>query len=309
MDKLLIYKKGLNFWHRRNDLPLSDRNISDFEVGIEEDFVIVELDGSQNWKYKVENVSIKVDLGAIENFTDRFVLLDRLKEINYTPYSKSFEIFGDLYIEKEEKSQSVTTVAQTGSINLPIRNKCSMISIEGTITEITGVDFSGAGLYFGKKYTFYNNTNANVNFKHLGSSVVKFFFPNLVDFILKPNETIEFIYKVEAGSNKLYYVGAIQNTANSTKVYKNINSNTLIDNSFHEATVYVLLTCNITIPSGLRTDFNCNFKTFTGAIGNFLTQGTVINTESDGDVLNEKSMCHLSVFSTNNYILTGGGLN
>lgn len=86
-NKLLIFKIGLNFWHRRNNNPLSDRNISDFEVSIDNNFVIVELDGSQNWVYKVENVSILVDtIGTTEIFANRLLLIARLQEIGYTPY-------------------------------------------------------------------------------------------------------------------------------------------------------------------------------------------------------------------------------
>lgn len=87
MDKLLILKLSSgNFWHRRNDLPLTDRNISDFEVSIDEFFVIVEKDGSKSWKYEIENVTIKVGAGAIETFIDREDLRNRLVALEYTPY-------------------------------------------------------------------------------------------------------------------------------------------------------------------------------------------------------------------------------
>lgn len=86
-NKLLILKIGLNFWHRRNQNPLSDRNISDFNVSVDDNFVLVELDGSQSWVYKVENVSIWVDtLGTIETFTNRLNLIARLQQLGYTPY-------------------------------------------------------------------------------------------------------------------------------------------------------------------------------------------------------------------------------
>lgn len=87
-DKLLIRKLGnSNFWHRRNDVVLSDRLISDFEVSIDENFVIVELDGSQSWKYSVENISIQIGAnGNIETGFDRYTFKNRLEEIMYTPY-------------------------------------------------------------------------------------------------------------------------------------------------------------------------------------------------------------------------------
>jgi hypothetical protein len=89
---------------------------------------------------------------------------------------------------------------------------------------------------------------------------------------------------------------------------KIILANTTLDQSYNGATVYVTATCNITIPTGL-VKFNCAFSTFTGVTATFLTSGTTINAESDGDVMAEKSMAYLSLYSTNNFILRGGGLS
>jgi hypothetical protein len=95
----------------------------------------------------------------------------------------------------------------------------------------------------------------------------------------------------------------------NSQVYKTISANTTLDDTYHRATVWVTATCNITIPSGLRSDFNCAFRTFTGVIATFLTSGTTINSESDGDVQAEKSMSYVAQYSTNNYIISGGGLS
>ena len=47
----------------------------------------------------------------------------------------------------------------------------------------------------------------------------------------------------------------------------------------------------------------------TGAIATFLTSGTTINAESDGDVQAAKTMSFLAQYTTNNYIISGGGLS
>ena len=93
------------------------------------------------------------------------------------------------------------------------------------------------------------------------------------------------------------------------QVYQTISTNTTLDNTYHSATVWVTATCNVTIPSGLRSDFYCNIRTFAGATATYLTSGTVINTESDGDVQAPSTMINISTFSTNNFILSGGGLS
>lgn len=87
MNKLLIQIREGNFWHRRNSNPLTDRNVSDFEVSIDENFVLVELDGSQSFSYKVVDVTIQVGIGGtIESFTNRLLLIARLQQLGYTPY-------------------------------------------------------------------------------------------------------------------------------------------------------------------------------------------------------------------------------
>ena len=95
----------------------------------------------------------------------------------------------------------------------------------------------------------------------------------------------------------------------TTQNYFTFSTNTTLSNTHHNAVIWVTATCNITIPSGLRSDFNCTFRTLTGAIATFLTSGTTINAESDGDVQSAKTMSFLAQYTTNNYIISGGGLS
>jgi hypothetical protein len=87
--------------------------------------------------------------------------------------------------------------------------------------------------------------------------------------------------------------------------YRTINTNTILDNTFHRSIVRVKGTINITIPSGLRADFNCVFRTYTGFTATFIASGTIINADSNGTVLSPRKMCSLFPDSTNNYVLSG----
>lgn len=121
-----------------------------------------------------------------------------------------------------------------------------------------------------------------------------------------------------ANNNSLGTSQSVSATQNAIKtyvdnalvqVYKTISANTTLDDTYHNAVIWVTATCNITIPSGLRADFTANVRTFTGATATYLTSGTVINTESDGDVQAPKTMANISTYSTNNFIISGGGLS
>lgn len=96
------------------------------------------------------------------------------------------------------------------------------------------------------------------------------------------------------------------NISIDTQLYATIAGNTTLDDTYHSRTVYVTATSTITIPSGLRADFNASFRTFTGVTATFAASGTTINSESDTSVIIAKKMCYLSVYSTNNYIISGG---
>lgn len=117
---------------------------------------------------------------------------------------------------------------------------------------------------------------------------------------------VERAYIINAdGSQGTKATSEIGNTQN----YFTFSTNTTLLNAHHNAVIWVTATINITIPSGLRSDFNCTFRTLTGAIATFLTSGTTINTESDGDVQSAKTMSFLAQYTTNNYIISGGGLS
>jgi len=91
--------------------------------------------------------------------------------------------------------------------------------------------------------------------------------------------------------------GTFKEVAVNTQSYFTFSTNTTLSNSHHNAVIWVTATCNITIPSGLRSDFNCTFRTLTGAIATFLTSGTTINAESDGDVQSAKTMSFLAQYT------------
>jgi len=121
-------------------------------------------------------------------------------------YNPAPPIVGNIYTEKEEKRQ--ITLTGSGALNLPISGKFARYLISGSITQINGVSsISSINYYDGKKYTFKNGQATNVVLSH-DSGTVPFKFPNNLNFILKPNEIIEFVLKTVNGFS-LDYVGTI----------------------------------------------------------------------------------------------------
>ena len=151
---------------------------------------------------------------------------------------------------------------------------------------------------------FENSTNGNTLFDLIGGNL------RLTTSVLASKGILSGTdFSTIDPTNKLIYAQRQYVDNALVQVYKNISANTTLDDSYHNSVIWVTATCNITIPSGLRADFTANVRTFTGATASYLTSGTVINTESDGYVQAPKTMANISTYSTNNFIISGGGLS
>lgn len=87
---------------------------------------------------------------------------------------------------------------------------------------------------------------------------------------------------------------------------KTISSSLLLDDSYDNCIVKVKSTATITIPSGLATDFNCVFRTFSGVTATFEAATGVTFDAPNGVVLEATKMATLfKDGSTETYVLEG----
>jgi hypothetical protein len=90
----------------------------------------------------------------------------------------------------------------------------------------------------------------------------------------------------------------------STQRYIDINSNTTLDDTFHNTIVRFTGSCAITTPTGLRADFTCFFRTLPAVTVDFVS--TNINVaNSDGLQLRPRNSGAIITQSANTYILIG----
>lgn len=90
------------------------------------------------------------------------------------------------------------------------------------------------------------------------------------------------------------------------QIYKTISSNTTLDDSFHNTIVWITANATITIPIGLRDDFNCVFDAVGAGIGTFVAGSGITFSAPFGLVLRDNAMCTLYRISTSNFRLNGG---
>ena len=107
--------------------------------------------------------------------------------------------------------------------------------------------------------------------------------------------------KIITAINYLY-----ENRNDLPQVSKTITANTIINDSFHNAIVFIKASATITLPAGLRTDLNFVTQTFTGCIATYVVgAGATISTQSSGTTQAEDKDGSVRKDGANNYILRG----
>jgi len=106
----------------------------------------------------------------------------------------SSPVIGDLYVKKLESQDVIVNYGATTVIEqINLTDDRSSISLIGSATDVKSVQVSGLYIRMGKPHFFKNRTGHPVKLWHLaGTGNIKYFFPNGLDLIVKPNEVIEF---------------------------------------------------------------------------------------------------------------------
>jgi len=106
----------------------------------------------------------------------------------------SSPIIGDPFVKKLESQDVIVNYGATTVIEqINLTDDRSSISLTGSVTDVKSVQVSGEFIRMGKPHFFKNRTGHDVKIWHLaGAGNIKYFFPNGLDLIVKPNEVIEF---------------------------------------------------------------------------------------------------------------------
>jgi hypothetical protein len=95
------------------------------------------------------------------------------------------------------------------------------------------------------------------------------------------------------------------NLATDTQSYKTISGNVTIDNTYHNCIVRVTANATITIPTGLRSDWNAVFDVVGAFTATFVESGTTFSAPFGKKLLTDK-MGSIYTTSANNFRLNGG---
>lgn len=121
-------------------------------------------------------------------------------------------IIGDSFVKKLESQDLIFDSEATTVIDqIDLIDDRSSISLIGSATDVKSIQLPLEFIRPGKPHFIKNRTNHNVTIWHnAGTGNVKYFFPNELYLIIKPNEVIEFNLNSNDSSNcKFEYVGKI----------------------------------------------------------------------------------------------------
>jgi hypothetical protein len=122
----------------------------------------------------------------------------------------SAPVTGDAFVKKMESQDFIANYGATTVIDhIDLIDDRSSISLIGSATDVKSVQLSTTFIRPGKPFFFKNRTGHNVTLWHLaGTGNVKYFFPNGLDLIVKPNEVISFNTNAnDSSSVRFEYVG------------------------------------------------------------------------------------------------------
>ena len=177
----------------------------------------------------------------------------------------STPIIGDAYLKKTAYAEIVLNA--TGVTALSMDSEYGGIRFQGSNTSFECVHFYNTdALVNGAPFAIKNTQLNEMTLKHLTGLGVQLFFPDECDFLLQKNQIALFEKTLNQFNVwRLEYVGPYPNYTPQ----KTITTNTTLDNSYNGCIVKVKANATITIPTTLKKDFNCVFRTFVGATATF----------------------------------------
>lgn len=162
------------------------------------------------------------------------------------------------YVQKSERANVVLT--GSGIINqLDLVDEKATIVFKGSVTRLNTISYASVP-YNGKRITLFNAQATPVT---IGSSVsgygVDFVFPDDQDYILLPNQTIEFSFDITYAPYAHHmFIG--KSFDSQIEVSTNQNTNSL----WNSKTILFTANCTITVPATLLSQYGFVFRTLAG---------------------------------------------
>lgn len=151
-----------------------------------------------------------VGIAVAEPLPDNTVYITQVTVTDSDISEVPVPITGFDFIRKDEKAE--VEINDTGAIDILFPDQRAIGVLTGSVTTIQTVDVDSTTTYQNKKYAFKNHQATAVTFEHLsssGSAPFKFSFPDEVDFVLEPNEVIEFL-KVKTSTPIFEFIGKVK---------------------------------------------------------------------------------------------------
>lgn len=164
------------------------------------------------------------------------------------------------FIEKSERANVVLT--GSGVINqLDLVDEKATIVFKGSITRLNTISYASVP-YNGKRITLFNAQATPVTIGHSVSGYgVDFVFANGQDYVLAPNETIEFSFDITYAPYAHHMLIGRESDSDSQI---EIGTSQNVSSSWNKKTILFTANCTITVPATLLSQYGFVFRTLAG---------------------------------------------
>ena len=162
------------------------------------------------------------------------------------------------FVQKSERANVVLT--GSGVINqLNLVDEKATIVFKGSITRLDTISYASVP-YNGKRITLFNAQATPVTISHSVSGYgVDFVFADGQDYVLAPNQTIEFSFDITYAPYAHHMlIGAVVDSQIE------VNSSRSVSNLWNGKTILFTANCIITVPATLLSQFGFVFRTLAG---------------------------------------------
>lgn len=199
------------------------------------------------------------------NLPPNCVEITTLNVTDSTIGDPSTPIIGENFVKKENFGEVILN--SSGVTTLVLQASVGGVRFQGSNTSFESINIIDIqNLWIGKPFDIINDQTNEQTLKHLTGIGNQFSFPDKQDYLMQPGERSPFRWNLTSANVwVMEYVGPYPNYTPQ----KTITGNVTLDNSFNGKIVKIKANATITIPTTLKKDFSCVFRTFMGATGTF----------------------------------------
>ena len=285
-----------------NGCPISVRNDTPFDMKF-----FNAVDASPEFMpINPDDLPFKIKPGETANFAWRGNVAEIIKTGGGASFPEGATL-GDVLVEGAEGAEwsGRLTNVESGKLDKPPTDGSWVVTKSGTTITYTDASTFGQNIS-NSNLTWSADRTQNLNAKKLSFTRGRVSVPALELEITAENSVPNKIWTAGTYLWHTNNLGVSYRVAYDNQAIKTISGDVTLDDTYHNCIVRITANCVITVPTGLRADFNCVFDMIGLFVATFLEGSGITFSSPFGNLLKENAMCTLYKVTSSNFRLNGG---